>query len=422
MRQIICDECGFLYEDNLKACPNCGCPTMEQSKNVPEPTPSQQTQTCEECGGRFSILLDVCPNCGCPIELDSNNAKTIEAKVVKHQDGYVASATNKSTTKYCVSCDLAIPADSAVCPFCDAPQPKSVSPAKGIKPPMSSVESASSNQIVPAKASLSTKQIAIIVIALLIIVGGVLGFLYYKNVYLPKKIDAEAPRYYTVATNVRMRSTPDFDIEHNKLQTLPYGTELIVYDSVPGEYYYAKVEKRDARGKVVKDQTYVGYISAPYVMNKSDYYLLNSIFGNDESKKMLNETRYRRSLLNYFKTNGYFGVMSQRQQQELGIESEYANAQHWQVFCKDSKSKENSVYRARKYNKDSKYKDLCVIITNVENRELRLLYFAYDDNENEIYSGSMQGSPDGPYIKDGTLRLVSDYWSDDLKFKAQYTF
>ena len=67
MEKLKCTECGQLFDDNQKECPNCGNPASE-CENVQEKI---QHIKCEECGhmfyDRFNIL-NSCPNCGAPIE------------------------------------------------------------------------------------------------------------------------------------------------------------------------------------------------------------------------------------------------------------------------------------------------------------------------------------------------------------------
>jgi hypothetical protein len=107
------------------------------------------------------------------------------------------------------------------------------------------------------------KGIILLIIGLLLLVGGVGFWFYYTNVYLPEKRDAEAPRYYVMAQNINMRSSPEFEADYNKIGTFPYGTEIIVYDSVKTglkPYLYGKYAPRDAKGKVIKEKVVEGYM------------------------------------------------------------------------------------------------------------------------------------------------------------------
>lgn len=274
-----------------------------------------------------------------------------------------------------------------------------------------------------SKKALPTWAIIAIIVGVLLAGGLVGGAIYYKNVYLPAKRDAEAPRYYVMAQNLNMRSTPEFEADYNKIGSFPYGTELLVYDSVKyasKPYMHCKYAPVDARGKVMKDKCVEGYVSYNYMLTKSDFFLLNSIFGNDDARTMLAEARYKRALLDYFKKKGYRGDISSEKLAECGITG-LDNAPRWQVFCKYEKAKSNNVYRSRKYRKDSKYQDLAVIIQNIDTRERRLLYFYFDDDET-YHLLTEQYAPTSGYMKDRTLKLDYNWggYSVDVEYEESW--
>lgn len=239
-----------------------------------------------------------------------------------------------------------------------------------------------------------------IIAAIFVVVGGIIGgSIYYNNVYLPNKRDAEAPRYYTFASMVSLRSEPQAEVDYTKIASLPYGTELITYEH-GAEWSKVKVNKENSDGKKLE-----GYISSKYILNKRDFNWLTSIFGDSDSKSVLSETRYRRALLSYFKKQGYVGDMSQQKITESDIPITISDNDHrWQVFCKDRKQKTNNVYFRRLLNSDSKYKDCAVIIQNIMTQERKLLYFYFDDDETP-YLLLDQYAPRTGYIKKIELDL-----------------
>lgn len=248
----------------------------------------------------------------------------------------------------------------------------------------------------------------LVIVGVLLLAGGVGGWFYYTNVYLPAKKDAEAARFYVLAESLKMRSSPEFDADYNKIVSYPYGTEIIVYDSVKSgvePYIYGKSAIKDAHGKMIKDKCVEGYMSYYYLANKADFFLINSIFGNEDARKMLSEVRYRRALLDYFKQHHYRGNITSEKMMECGICTNDISAERWQVFCRYEKAKSNNVYRSRKYRKDSKYLDLAVIIKNIDSGERRLLYFVFNDDESFRLLLEQQ-VPHTGYMKDGTLRLI----------------
>ena len=266
-------------------------------------------------------------------------------------------------------------------------------------------EEASSPQV--AQKKMPKWVVWLIILGLLLLAGGVAFWFYYQNVYLPAMRDAEAPRYYVMARNLNMRSSAEFEAEYNKIASFPYGTEIIVYDSVTSglnPYFYGKYAPTDASGKVMKEKVVEGFLSYNFMLNKADFFLLNSIFGNDDARKMLSEARQRRALLSYFRNKHYRGEISAAKIKECGISDRYATAQRWQVFCRYEKAKSNNVYRSKKYRKDSKYSDVAIIIKNIDNGERRLLYFVFDDDES-FHLLLEQPVPPIGYMKDRTLKL-----------------
>lgn len=101
-----------------------------------------------------------------------------------------------------------------------------------------------------------------------IVAGSATYFFYLK----PKWRDEAAPRLYTFAQDATLRSSPVAGVDHNKLATLNYGTELITYE-------------RGVEWLNVKANGTEGYVSAKLALNSQDFYLLNSIFGDAESKE-----------------------------------------------------------------------------------------------------------------------------------------
>ena len=350
MALIPCPECGRMVSPNAEECPNCGAPVKELTALKP---PESKLET--DCIEEETI----------PVDPAKESKETVEK-----QSGEISQqASNNNISDDDIQ------------------------------------SSASVDEIIPTPKH-SKKGIVVIIIVLLVLVVAAGGWFYYNNVYIPQKRDAEAPRYYVIAQNINMRSTPEFEADYNKIGSFPYGTEFIVYDSVKTglkPYLYGKYAPRDAKGKVIKEKVVEGYLAYNYMASKADFFLLNSIFGNDDARKMLSESRYKKALLSYFKQNHYKGNISREDVLEYGGINLNAT-ESWQVFCRHEKATSNNVYRSRKYRKDSKYTDLAVIITNLDGNERRLLYFVFDDDES-FHLLMEQSAPYTGYMKDRTLKL-----------------
>jgi len=187
-------------------------------------------------------------------------------------------------------------------------------------------------------------------LALLIIVGGSIGYFAF---YKPYAIDRDAPRFYTFATSTFLRSTQEAGVEYNKLSSVPYGSELIVYNK---RFDWSEVKWKDSQTqKAIK-----GYISSAYTLPVEDFKILNNVWGDNESKEIINTTKCRLALLNYFKERGQYD---------------------WKVYSKTKTSKYNSTYYKRVVNSNSKFTDFAVIVKNNNSEERKCLLFTFDDDE-----------------------------------------
>ena len=203
----------------------------------------------------------------------------------------------------------------------------------------------------PKKESNSFPTVVLIVGLVLLFIVGLIGYLV---VYKPYAVDHNAPRFYTFASNTFLRSSKVTGVDYNKLATVPYGSELIAYKN---DYEWTDVKWENPQtGKSIK-----GYISSDFILPTDDFQIMNSIWGDNESKEVINMGRYRIALFNYFKEKGYAGS--------------------WQVFSKSKGAKSNTTYYAHIIDKNSKFVDFAVIIKNKSTSNRKCLLFSFDDDE-----------------------------------------
>lgn len=233
----------------------------------------------------------------------------------------------------------------------------------------------------------TNKTILRVILLLLLLFLGVAGFCYYKFIYLPEKIDREAMRYYPIV-NVFLRSSQMAQVDFNKLGSVPYGSELITYEFGP-EWSRVKVNASD------KEKRLEGYVSSLYLVCKSDFYLLHSIFGDEESKTDVATSKCRTALLNYFKEHRYIGKMSSAALAESGLDIVPDDTNQWQVFTR--KEKPNSTYYKKLIDPQSKYTDFAVLIKNINTGERKLLYFYFAEDESPILAME-EAAPVSGYI------------------------
>ncbi|GHT21153.1 hypothetical protein AGMMS4957_09520 [Bacteroidia bacterium] len=238
------------------------------------------------------------------------------------------------------------------------------------------------------------------IILLLVVAGGVFGVFYYNNIYIPAKIDREAPRYYTFANATNFRSSKVVGATYNKIGSIPYGSELITYE-------------HDADWSFVKFNAEKGYVASDYLLDKKDFFILNSIFGDVDSRECVSLARCRRALLDYFKKQGFVGAMSSDLLTELLPNFVLGRDNQWQVFSRAAAAKQNTVFYAKVYDKSSKFTDFAVIIKNTATEERRILIFGFKDDETPFLFYENY-APSTGYIKNITNRygMVDITYSD----------
>lgn len=214
---------------------------------------------------------------------------------------------------------------------------------------------------------------SVFIVGLILILGVGLGLFYvfFLKGYL---LDLNAPRYYTLADGVVFRSSPVAQVEYNKLLTMDYGAEILVYEN-NGDWIKGKTRDQE------------GYISAKYVVNRKDFLLLNSIFTDADSRSSIETAKCRRAILDYFKTNGYRGKMDSVVYKEIyAIDDENSEMPEpsigegeWQIYSKGKGKYPNTVFYPRLSNFKSKYTDFAVIIRNNLDGYRKLLVFSFSD-------------------------------------------
>lgn len=307
----------------------------------------------------------------------------------------------------CPKCSNLVSDKASVCPSCgatlhvnaDTQTENTTEPA--IKNPVAD-SNASSNGADSWYAAPEKKISGVIIlcIVLAVVILGAGGLFLYNNVIKPNQIDKNAPRYYTFAPSVILRSSKSSGADFNKLGSLPYGTELITYDYTP-EWSEVKVNSVAAGEKKLK-----GYIASPFILEKRDFFLLNSIFGDADSKEIIETSKCRRALLNYFKEQRYIGRLSTEETTELNLPAPSYDNQ-WQVYCLPKDMATNNVYFKRVLRSDSKFTDFAVIIKNINTSERKLLLFFFDEDETSHLIAE-QPAPEYGTIKKITLKTKNN--------------
>lgn len=332
---------------------------------------------CPHCGQSISDKAPKCPRCG--YVLHRTQAQTVnpnEIQIQRQSANYVEqqpakpvqSQKPKSLTKSGNEVDTVLTTEPKSKPISYAAE----EPKKG-----------------------NTGMVIGIIVALLLLAGGVGGWFYYKNIALPAKIDAEALRSYPMS-NVNLRSSKVAGVDYNNIATIPYGAELITYE-MDSDWARVKVAP-----KTKGENPLIGYVASPYLLSRQDFFLLNSIYGDTDSKEVIATAKCRVALLKYFKDHQYIGEMSEEIRHEAGITIIPGTDNQWQVFSRAKNSKPNTTLFPRLYNKNSKFTDMLVIIRNISTGERKTLYFYFDDDETSHFAGEYW-APEAGYINKASL-------------------
>ncbi len=129
-----------------------------------------------------------------------------------------------------------------------------------------------------------------------------------------------------------------------------YGTEVKVYETHKD---WAEVSVEDIKG----------YMAMEYLVTPEQFYLINGVYGNDEAKKALPKTQYRKAVASYLSDNGFTTNISKSIKAKLYGSSD--NREERLLFVEPGNPWFNS-YAYGDFNGD-KSEDAAYIFTNPKN-------------------------------------------------------
>lgn len=210
-----------------------------------------------------------------------------------------------------------------------------------------------------------------------ILIALVLGYFFWGKDYLR---DKNAPRMYSFARSLALRSSPAGGGDYNMIGNIPYGSEFLIYDNGT-EWTNCKVNGRE------------GYASPKYLLNKMDFQELNAILADEDTRTAVNQTRFKKALLSYFRDNNIIGKMDEEIQKDLY--GTLTTKEVWQLFAKAEINVPNTVYFSKASNQNSKFNDFACIIKNNNTGERKIVIFSFDDNETPKFEGEADAPTDG---------------------------
>lgn len=382
---VKCPKCNHFVSDMSPTCPHCGEKLFDSNN-------SDNNQEESSDNSQIDYSLDEPSSIG---QVDVEQPILSSEEVQQMEELNSVSPLSESTPKV-------NPLEQRGSSMQTSPESSSTGSAPVATPP---------SNVAYQEAKKSNSTLIGIIVLLAVIICGVGGYFYYDNVYLPEKIDREAPRYYTMANVIVLRSSRSSGADFNKVASLPYGTELITYEY---DSEWAKVKVNSQTGDKQE-----GYVASPFIINKTDFFLLNSIFGNQNSKETIVTTKCRMALLNYFKERQYIGKIDEQVRIDAGISTSPNSTNQWQVFTKPKDAKPNSVFFKRLYNKNSQFTDFAVIITDIVSGQRKLLYFVFDDDETSHLLAEQDAPSQGNIVN---ISYDYDFYSASKVINVEYSY
>ena len=229
----------------------------------------------------------------------------------------------------------------------------------------SSATSTTSEVVAPSKSN-NNKLIGIVAGAL-ILFGFMVGYFLW---YVPYAKDRDALRTYVIANTVLLRSSKMTDSEYNVVSKVPYGAELITYT-------------KDSEWAEVKVDGVEGFAASPYLLEWSDFQLLDNVWGSVIVKECIESSKCRLAVLDYCKRNQF----------NTGIDG-------WQLYTLHKDMKPNMVLFPRLNNGHDKFTEFAFILKNNVTQERKLALYSFDEgSEMPIFLYEENAPADGE-IKD----------------------
>ncbi|NPA67280.1 MAG: hypothetical protein GXO50_01595 [Chlorobi bacterium] len=189
------------------------------------------------------------------------------------------------------------------------------------------------------------------------------------------KKDFSGETMMIISENLRLRA----DTNKNSYVTgsYPFGTKVKVYKVF------------DNNRAEVSTGNKKGYMSFEYLVLPETFYIIEGMFGNENAKKLIASTKYRKAVSNYLKTNNFTTKIPESEREKLYGKN--TKKEMWQIFAEPLKSRFNSFCRGD-YNGD-KREDAAFIITDIKNGNRKLIVLEINDDIPGKY-GNLIGSKD----------------------------
>jgi len=296
------------------------------------------------------------------------------------------------------------------------------SDAKKLKIERSKVDEFIKSELIRSKQKSSKEKKKLVLIYSIIgsiLILSIVGIFAYNKYYIPYKRDKEAARKYIIANTYKLRASRFLnDNDLNIVKSFKYGQEVLVYNE-DTEWAEVKIIDKNANNE------YTGFFGFPkrYLSNKKEFYEIDGVYGNIESRRLITGSYSKTAIINYLHGNNLMTDVPNNIQLELY--KKVKNDPIWQVYGFPKDYKYNSVVSAKLTEND----DLClaVILTEKENKSNRkLLIFSFDEENDKkeklLYIENMSSEFEGVKIlwKGSRQYLGEMKRGRSVKSKLQY--
>lgn len=136
-----------------------------------------------------------------------------------------------------------------------------------------------------------------------------------------------------------------------------YGTEVTVYEEIENKWAEVSVEEKK------------GYMSLEYLVTPETFYLIDGMYGNENAKKLISKTIYRKAISSYLSENNFTTDISNQIKKELY--GKQNKKEIWLLFANKKNSRFNT-FSYGDYNGDQK-EDAAFILKNVSTGKRKLI-------------------------------------------------
>jgi hypothetical protein len=270
---------------------------------------------------------------------------------------------------YCTNCGAQNNDQTKFCTKCGTPLKKGADPLFAdqnnivIPPPPAPIQHQHNKQQSAAEPAPANKNKILLItgIAVILLGGLFLGWYFLFN---------EKPLHtkFVLPNDLKLRNSQFDGSDANIITAVSYGSEVAII-SEEGEWSNVKVNGQK------------GFMKTRYLTDAKDFFETDAIVRSVGIRDTINETRFKKSLLNYFRAKNYTWHIQPEINKKYFDNKADSGKLYWRI--KEATADNKTIVRG-KFNGTAK-KGIACIIENESATERKLLVFIYDDNENEMY-------------------------------------